>query len=68
MAKGYITSKDLTGREGLTGVARAEAEKAEVNKKILEDAIAYIQSEKEKALVASQDLKKKKEAKKKKSK
>ena len=40
----------------------------ELNQKILEDAIAHIEAEKEKALVAAQDLKKKKEAKKKKSK
>ena len=67
-----ITSKDLGGGNALTGVARKEhddrvreAEKSQINLKILEDAIAHI--EKEKAL-AAQDLKKKKEAKKKKSK
>ena len=69
-----ITSKDLGGGEALTGVARKEYEdrvkeqqKAELNQKILEDAIAHIEKEKEKAL-AAQDLKKKKVAKKKKSK
>lgn len=62
-----ITSKDLGGGNALTGVARAERAKAELNQKILEDAIAHIEAEKEKAL-AAQDLKKKKEAKKKKSK
>ena len=62
-----ITSKDLGGGDALTGVARAERAKAELNQKILEDAIAHIEAEKEKAL-AAQDLKKKKEAKKKKSK
>ena len=70
-----ITSKDLGGGDALTGVARKEYEdrvkeheKAQLNQKILEDAIAHIEAEKEKALVAAQDLKKKKEAKKKKSK
>jgi len=63
-----ITSKDLGGGDALTGVARAERAKSELNQKILEDAIAHIEAEKEKALVAAQDLKKKKEAKKKKSK
>ena len=65
-----ITSKDLGGGNALTGVARREheeAEKSQINLKILEDAIAHIEEEKEKAL-AAQDLKKKKEAKKKKSK
>ena len=69
-----ITSKDLGGGDALTGVARREhedrvreAEKSQINQKILEDAIAHIEKEKEKAL-AAQDLKKKKEAKKKKSK
>lgn len=70
-----ITSKDLGGGgDALTGVARKEHEdrvkeqqKAQLNQKILEDAIAHIEEEKEKAL-AAQDLKKKKVAKKKKSK
>ena len=69
-----ITSKDLGGGDALTGVARREhedrvreAEKSQINQKILEDAIAHIEKEKEKAL-AAKDLKKKKEAKKKKSK
>ena len=69
-----ITSKDLGGGDALTGVARKEHEdrvkeqkKAQLNQKILEDAIAHIEKEKNKAL-AAQDLKKKKEAKKKKSK
>lgn len=69
-----ITSKDLEGGNALTGVARKEYEerareyeKAQINQKILEDAIAHIEEEKEKAL-AAQDLKKKKVAKKKKSK
>lgn len=68
-----ITSKDLGGGNALTGVARREHEdrvredeKSQINQKILEDAIAHIEAEKEKALVAAQDLKKKKEAKKKK--
>jgi len=69
-----ITSKDLGGGNALTGVARREHEdrvkeqqKAQLNHKMLEDAIAHIEAEKEKALVAAQDLKKKKVPKKKKS-
>jgi len=52
-----ITSKDLKGGGGLTGVARKEAEKAQMNQKLLENAIAQVQ----------ENLKKKKEPKKKKS-
>ena len=52
-----ITSKDLGGKEALTGVARKEAEKAQMNQKLLEKAIAQVQ----------ENLKKKKEPKKKKS-
>tara|TARA_R110002012_G_scaffold317159_2_gene533013 strand:- start:781 stop:981 length:201 start_codon:yes stop_codon:yes gene_type:complete len=66
MAKGHITSRDLSGREGLTGIARKEAEKAKLNEKLLEKAIQHIESEKKKA--SAKDLKKKKEPKKKKSK
>ena len=54
-----ITSKDLGGGNALTGVARREhedrvreAEKSQINQKILEDAIAHIEEEKEKALAA----------------
>tara|TARA_S200002703_G_scaffold96480_1_gene83359 strand:+ start:1632 stop:1850 length:219 start_codon:yes stop_codon:yes gene_type:complete len=52
-----ITSKDLSKGGGLTGVARKEAEKAQINQKLLEKAIEQVQK----------NLKKKKEPKKKKS-
>tara|TARA_Y100001973_G_scaffold84561_1_gene125826 strand:- start:695 stop:874 length:180 start_codon:yes stop_codon:yes gene_type:complete len=54
---GYITSKELSGKQALTGVARREAEKAQMNQKLLEKAIEQVQK----------NLKKKKEPKKKKS-
>ena len=60
-----ITSKDLSGNQALTGVARKEAEKAKMNEELLQKAIAHIESEKKKA--ADKNLKKKKEPKKKKS-
>jgi len=60
-----ITSKDLSGKEALTGVARKEAEKAKMNEALLRKAIAHIESEKQKA--SDKNLKKKKEPKKKKS-
>jgi len=64
-----ITSKDLSGREALTGVARTEAEerqeKMNQQKKLLDIAIAKVEEEREKAI--EKDLKKKKEPKKKKS-
>ena len=52
-----ITSKDLSKGGGLTGVARKEAEKAQMNQKLLEKAIEQVQK----------NLKKKKEPKKKQS-
>ena len=65
MAKGHITSKDLSDSGGITGVARKEAQKAKMNEELLQKAIEHVQSEKIKA--AEKDLKKKKEPKKKKS-
>lgn len=52
-----ITSKDLSKGGGLTGVARKEAEKAQINQELLNRAIEEVQK----------NLKKKKEPKKKKS-
>ena len=63
----YITSKDLGGKEAFTGVARKEAEEREKYKQLLDIAIAKVEEEREKALIAESELKKKKEPKKKKS-
>ena len=57
---GYITSKDLSGREGLTGVARKQKE----NRVRLEKAIEDIM---EKTIEEESQKKKKKVPKKKKS-
>lgn len=57
MTKSVITSKDLSGGGGLTGVAKKEAEEARMNQELLERAIKQVQD----------NLKKKKEPKKKKS-
>lgn len=63
-----ITSKDLSGGNALTGVARKQAQEAEkqsrLQEKMLEEAIKRINEEKEKAI--QKDLKKKKVPKKKK--
>ena len=59
---GYITSKDLNGLEGLTGVARKQKEelikKQQMNEKLLAAAILKVKEEQ------SKQLKKKKEPKK----
>ena len=64
---GYITSKDLSGKKSFTGIARKEAEEQKKYKKLLDIAIAKVEEEREKALIAESELKKKKEPKKKKS-
>ena len=64
---GYITTKDLRGGKALTGVARKEAEEQKKYKQLLDIAIAKVEEEREKALIAESELKKKKEPKKKKS-
>jgi|TARA_R100001594_G_scaffold113187_1_gene148033 hypothetical protein len=62
---GYITSKDLSGKRALTGVARKDAEKRKEYEALLNIAIAKVEEEREKAV--EKDLKKKKVTKKKKS-
>ena len=52
-----VTSDDLSGNQALTGVAKKEAEEARMNQELLERAIKQVQD----------NLKKKKEPKKKKS-
>ena len=50
MSDGYITSKQLSGNEGLTGVARTEAEQddRDYDDAIREVAMELIQKEREK--------------------
>jgi len=49
MSDGYITSKQLSGNEGLTGVARSEDEKArEYDEAVLTAALEILKKEKEK--------------------
>ena len=64
---GYITTKDLHGEVALTGVARKEAEERKKYQKLLDIAIEMVEEEREKALIAESELKKKKDPKKKKS-